>query len=862
MSFWGIIKISSTQSASLLKPKRSTLLCLAALLVAWLWFTAPLLTGQRTVAFRDASSFYYPLFAWTADQWSQGRVPLWNPQDNGGTPVVGDASASVFYPGKLIFTLPLPFALRYNLYVAGHLLLAAVASFWVARRYGFSAAAAALAAASFSFGGHILAQTSNVVFLVGAAWLPFAWLAMDRLLFAKRTTAAIAGLATALAMMILGGDPQLALHTIVLGSVAALCFRRSKYSTRLRRLSLLAVATLCALLLSAVQVLPSRTWSANSERKLHDTPRSLWQIPAWMNEHPDVSATSVVTGLAASANPGTHDHQIYVFSVAPWRWGELLWSNYGGGWWPTNHRWMSGIAAEGRVWSPSLYMGLLPVVLAAAVFRLRGGTRRRRFWSAALVWSVAASLGWYGIGWIVGEIIRLTSGDLPQVNPAAGGAYWWMVVLFPDYDTFRYPAKWWTVAAWLIALMSARGFDVAVRNPKRIAQWLMVVAWTSAILLVLSLVLRGSLQAGWQGMADSFFGPLQTDKASAVLSWSLLHALICAIGIAWLAKTERPYRRVLWLWLCVIELMLANHAQLPTVPSDLMRTPVTALEVAAESPFIRVYRPATRRWLPSRFAIEADAHRLQDAVKFDRESRYGKHFLTEPLSLVGSENSLIPADMFYALQYQATEIDGMLYPSETLQRLLQIHGQLQPADDDPTGGVRVSEEVEFQPLQVPREPAWIVHRVEVQPPVQTRDRNRFQQQTARVLDAVDQRTAVIEASDIDRVKPAGAANRRADLQQHNHSPTRWVVDIETDAPGLLVASSRYAKGWQALIERPDGTRRPVKVHRTNRLLMGVLVPSGKSQVTFTYRPWDVYLGGVVSGVSWALLGVWWWRRRK
>ena len=60
----------------------------------------------RVCAYRDTAHFYYPLYAWTSRCWSHGEIPLWNPQDNIGTPVAAEATSAVFYPGQLIFALP------------------------------------------------------------------------------------------------------------------------------------------------------------------------------------------------------------------------------------------------------------------------------------------------------------------------------------------------------------------------------------------------------------------------------------------------------------------------------------------------------------------------------------------------------------------------------------------------------------------------------------------------------------------------------------------------------------------------------------------------------------------------------------
>ena len=90
-------------------------------LVAWLAILAticalfgPAIISGRPLLFRDSAHFYYPLFEWCCREWSAGRVPLWNPYENCGLPVLADATSSIFYPGKLIFTLPLSYNACFN----------------------------------------------------------------------------------------------------------------------------------------------------------------------------------------------------------------------------------------------------------------------------------------------------------------------------------------------------------------------------------------------------------------------------------------------------------------------------------------------------------------------------------------------------------------------------------------------------------------------------------------------------------------------------------------------------------------------------------------------------------------------------
>jgi len=222
------------------RPRAILLTLVAALFV---WFFADALFNSGMFAFRDAAHFYYPLFQFTADEWAAGRVPLWNPYENLGMPLAANPAASVFYPSKLIFALPISYPWAYKIYVMAHLLLAAVAAYRLARHFGASVEAAGLCAVSYAFSGNVLFTYCNCVFLVGAAWLPAAILAADRMLVGGRGARGqgrgvrdqgsgvrdqgpgvgdqgrprwAAAFGVVLALMVLGGDPQMAYNAVLL----------------------------------------------------------------------------------------------------------------------------------------------------------------------------------------------------------------------------------------------------------------------------------------------------------------------------------------------------------------------------------------------------------------------------------------------------------------------------------------------------------------------------------------------------------------------------------------------------------------------------------------------------------------------
>jgi hypothetical protein len=212
------------------------------------WFFAGVLAGGM-FAVRDAAHYYYPLMQHVAHEWSAGRAPLWNPYQDLGVPLAGSGTAAAFYPGQLVFALPVSFDVAYRVYVLGHFAMALGAAWLLARHWGASADAATVAAISYAFSGSVLFQYTNVVYLVGAAWLPLALLAADRAIQAQAAWSIALG--AVLAMMVLGGDPQAAYHAGLLAAIQAVWVRtptspHGVVSTLPKRFAVLGLAAIVA----------------------------------------------------------------------------------------------------------------------------------------------------------------------------------------------------------------------------------------------------------------------------------------------------------------------------------------------------------------------------------------------------------------------------------------------------------------------------------------------------------------------------------------------------------------------------------------------------------------------------------------
>lgn len=633
----------------------------AVLSALFTWIFAAVLFRGEMFAFRDAGHFYYPLFQFIQSQWAVGRVPLWNPLENQGTPLLGNAACSVLYPGKLLFFLPIGFAWAYRLYVLGHLVLAAFWSYRLARHWNASIEAAGVSAISYTFCGNVLLQHANVIYLVGAAWLPAAMLATDNMLVHRKLRHA-AALGAVLALMTLGGDPQMAYNAGLLATLYAFFFPPKPLASSQqhvkKRIVLLSAAAVVGLSLAAVQIIPSMAYAKKSDRAATETARSLYEIPTAATS--DNPSRRIADGLLCrDLDSTTHHGRIYQFSVGPWRMAEYVWPNFSGRQYPTNRRWLEAVPAEGRLWAPSLYMGIIPLLLGISAMRFRRGEPSQRWliWSALL--AMLASFGWYGLGWLVEELLLATGNAVGEqiIGQPVGGLYWLMTVVLPGYVYFRYPAKLLAIAAVALSTLAARGWDDVFANNKQFRHWLAYLCLFSLLAAIIALAIRPCWH-DWLSTTepDVLFGPLDTRGAANDLLFSLLQtAAVCAI--AWCLLQYAKNRRcapAAMLVLVALDLAAANAWMVASAPEELWQTPSKIAQAIRldqntqdQSGPIRVWRHPI--WAPPQWQTTSSPDRLAESVRWERDTMRPKHNLSQGIAIVDVRDTMMRQEYFQQL---------------------------------------------------------------------------------------------------------------------------------------------------------------------------------------------------------------------
>ena len=176
---------------------------------------------------------------------------------------------------------------------------------------------------------------------------------------------------------------------------------------------------------------------------------------------------------------------------------------------------------------PTLYMGIITIVLAFGMFRLRGRKKgQKRYyvslrhtirlwasWSAVL--ALLAGLGGFCGFWTVRALMGLFGVNLTlQFNSCdpVGGLYWFMNVFLPGFASFRYPAKVYVVGVLAFAVLAALCWDCGrrTRRVQNILQFLIIVTSIGLI----ALYYKGS-EIFYMNhvVSGSFFGPYDPELA-------------------------------------------------------------------------------------------------------------------------------------------------------------------------------------------------------------------------------------------------------------------------------------------------------------------------------------------------------------
>lgn len=390
--------------------------------------------------------FYYGLDLTRADvgmlcalrrHLSTGAPLTVSPLLGNGLPLLAEPSAQLLYPPRWL-TLLFPPDLGASLSAIFHLALAAAGTAWLARTWKISRAGALGAGVAFAFSGTALDLMSHSFYVVGAAWLPFAWASIRTALRRDvsaplpaswswrdlRIQPAWAVFFLALSFCLLGGEPQSAALATAIGGfeVASAAWRRRRVALLVR----FAGVVMASVLVTLPQYASLLREASLGERGNYGA----IEATRWWALSPDNWLAILIPGwLEYAFSPGVSF--------------KTLWFG------PSASLFLN------RAWNQTPYLGVACLVLGLVGFVT---VRRALVARVVLLAALVASLG-------------PTTPVLP-----------FLARIVPGLSSLRYPEKYFLVATLVVVLFAAKVLDWA--SSSRRLRRRVILGCTTALVVV------------------------------------------------------------------------------------------------------------------------------------------------------------------------------------------------------------------------------------------------------------------------------------------------------------------------------------------------------------------------------------------
>jgi hypothetical protein len=157
------------------------------------------------------------------EAWRGFELPLWNPYQLAGTPLLANSQSGALYPPHVLAgLLHLPTGLALTLLAWAHLAWAGIGLFLLCRRIGASEVGAFVAGASFSLSQFMLAWTALPSVIETCSWIPWLLLGVETAFSRALSPRTVAATGLAAGMLLLAGHLQFAAYGLMAAAFLAL----------------------------------------------------------------------------------------------------------------------------------------------------------------------------------------------------------------------------------------------------------------------------------------------------------------------------------------------------------------------------------------------------------------------------------------------------------------------------------------------------------------------------------------------------------------------------------------------------------------------------------------------------------------
>jgi hypothetical protein len=221
----------------------------------------------------DLIRYFYPTGAYLHDELRSGRLPLWNPYQLAGEPIMATHATGVLYPPNLLLFGLLSPGRALEAHAISHMIAAGFFTWLFAGRLGLDPIGRLVAAAIYLLSNSTLMGIYMTPFLSTQAWLPAILWSLHRLLSEPSPRTGLA-LALAASLSFLGGHVQAFVYIVQLAAAYGL-FGLACVTPAGRRLRVVAYGVasgVLALGFVAPQLLPTWELAQHSIRSLDGLP--------------------------------------------------------------------------------------------------------------------------------------------------------------------------------------------------------------------------------------------------------------------------------------------------------------------------------------------------------------------------------------------------------------------------------------------------------------------------------------------------------------------------------------------------------------------------------------------------------------
>jgi hypothetical protein len=771
---------------------------LILLVTAFFWEAALL---RRTFFYLDIGLQHYPCRHFLAEQWKQGRWPLWCPEILGGYPLFAEGQAGAAYPLNLAIYPFLKTWAAMNVSIVLHYALAAVGVFlllrlWVGRW------AAVFGAMALALNGWSVSHLIHVPSICAAAWMPLAFYFLERV-FREGKTRDIALCALCLAMPFLAMHTQVALYTCLAAFSyvvfrTALQWHQGNRGTAARAALAGGALFLIAFGFAAVQILPTREFLQNSDRG-----KDLgYEFLTYGSLPPPLLALFLMPRLLGSRGNATD--------------------------------WLAG--PDFPFHEMNFYMGLLPLFLA--VFAL---AKRRDaptlFFALLLALSGLFMLGKYTPFYRIHEFL-------------------------PVFNRLRMPCRYAYLALFSLSVLAGLGLDELMRpgagelhGKARMGRKGILAGIAVAIFLPLATGLwtYGSFTAPSAEFLERLRTELLGDGLRGILFLVLSAAVLILFSNSGNPKSCFPALLVL---ISALDLWTANRRLNPTIEPAYYEEPPKTAQWLLKSVGVWEYgsmgvKETQDQSSPpptpphSYTPLLPHSHMLPfRSYDFDRRE--------DPTGVPGWEFQW----PYFELRERLNGCLSMSYGVTSFGGLVALRVERWWAFETGISANRLGVmAVRYVVGKPPRDTEFFRELsagtpVPIYENLKAAPRAFFAQQAIRFSDMAalvqtlespefDPRTTVLledpEAPEAPMAPQKGLVRFRAD------EPDQVVLEVESDTPAYLVLADTWFPGWSATIDE-----RPTAIYRANFFARAVYVPHGQHVVKFLYRPMSFRYGAITS----------------